>query len=213
MDDLRERLADGRLYLLATTALCRRPLVETVRLAVAGGVDVVQLREKEADDRALLGLAREVADAARAGGALFVVNDRIKVARDAGADGVHLGQGDRSVAEARALLGDRPLVGLSTHDRDQAAAAVDLGADYLGFGPVFATATKATGYTPRGADLAGEVGRTVPRPVFAIGGIDEANLPALVAAGARRIAVSSAICGADDPEAAARALRRRLTDA
>jgi thiamine-phosphate pyrophosphorylase len=210
MDDLRTRLGAARLYLLATSRLCRRPVVETVRRAVAGGVDVVQVREKEIGDREFLFLAGRVGEAAREAGALFIVNDRIEAARDLGADGVHLGQEDRPPVEARRILGPGRLVGLSTHDLAQATAAAELGADYVGVGPVFATQTKETGYAPLGAALAGRIARSVALPAFAIGGVGAESLPALLEGGARRIAVSSAICGAADPEEAARELRRIL---
>jgi thiamine-phosphate pyrophosphorylase len=209
--DARERLEAARLYLLATTSLCTRPLTETVRAAVAGGVDAVQLREKEMTDREFLPFAEEVGAVVRGTGALFLVNDRVAIARLVSADGVHLGQDDLPVEAARVVLGDEPIVGVSTHDVAQARAAEASAADYVGVGPTFATTTKDTGYTPRGVELAAEVTRAIDPPAFAIGGITEENLPQLVAAGVRRAAVSSAICGADDPGAAAARMKAILT--
>lgn len=205
--DVRERLFESRLCLLATTALCGgRSLLETVRLALAGGVDVVQLREKEIDDGEFAAVARELGPAVRSAGALFLLNDRVRVALEVACDGVHVGQEDLPVPEARRRLGPDAIVGLSTHSAGQAVRAVSLGADYVGVGPVFATATKDTGRAPLGPAGAAAVVADLPIPAFAIGGVGPANAPALAAAGLTRFAVSSAICSAPDPAAAARDL-------
>ena len=208
---MRERLGEARLYLLASTSLCPRPLLETIRAAVEGGVDVVQLREKEMTDRDLLHVARRVAEVVADAGALFLVNDSVRIAALAGADGVHLGQDDLPVEAARTVLGPGPLVGVSTHSIEQARTAVVDGADYVGIGPTFATATKDTGHTPRGVDLAADVTRSIEIPAFAIGGVSLENVERLVHAGVRRVAVSSAICGADDPGAVAARMKEILT--
>jgi thiamine-phosphate pyrophosphorylase len=201
---------DATLYLLATRALCRRPLFETIRLAIEGGVEAVQLREKEATDAEFEDLAGEVGEVVRAAGALFIVNDRVEIAARMPCDGIHVGQEDRPVPEVRRIVGDDARIGLSTHSVEQALEAVALGADYVGIGPTFPTTTKETGYSPRGVALAGEVTTAVPVPAFAIGGINAVNLPALISAGVRRIAVSSAICAAGDPRAAAAELATLL---
>jgi len=206
-------LTEARLYFLATAALCRRPLAETVREALSGGVQIVQLREKDLPDVEFSALARRIGDVVRDAGALFIVNDRVEVAAAVPCDGVHVGQDDRPVPWVRAALGPGKLIGLSTHGPEQAAAAVDLGADYVGIGPVFSTATKETGYTPRGVAQAGAVTTASKVPAFAIGGITAKNLPDLIVAGARRIAVSKAICGAEDPRGAAAELRAMLDGA
>lgn len=203
----RQRLREARLCLLATTALCGgRPLSETVRLALAGGVDVVQLREKEIEDGAFLALARELAPVVGAAGALFLLNDRVDLALEAGCDGVHVGQGDLPLPEARRRLGPDAILGLSTHTPEEADRAVALGADYVGVGPVFATATKDTGHAPLGPAGAAALVRGLPIPAFAIGGIGPANAAALAAVGLTRFAVSAAILAAPDPAAAARAI-------
>ncbi|MEN8150188.1 MAG: thiamine phosphate synthase [Planctomycetota bacterium] len=209
--DRRERLDRAKLYLLATTTLCRVPLAETIREAVAGGVDVVQLREKNLHDPDFRALALRIGDVVRDAGALFIVNDRVEIAGSIECDGVHVGQEDAPVFDVRAALGPDRLIGLSTHSIEQASEAVAFGADSIGIGPVFPTETKDTGYEPRGVALAGDVTRGIPLPAFAIGGITEQNLPELLAAGARRIAVSSAICSAEDPRAAAARLKEQLT--
>ena len=146
----------------------------------------------------------------RHAGALFILNDRVDVAGVVPCAGVHVGQEDACVPAVRAVLGTEKMIGLSAHSREQADEAAALGADYVGIGPTFETSTKDTGYTARGVTLAGEVTSAIPIPAFAIGAISTKNLPALLAAGARRIAVSAAICSAPDPGAAAAELRELL---
>jgi thiamine-phosphate pyrophosphorylase len=205
----RRELADRRLYLLATEALCSRGLGPAVRAALAGGVSIVQLREKEMPERRLLDLARRVRVWTREAGALFIMNDRADLAVAADADGVHVGQDELPVKEARDIVGPRRLVGVSTHDIDQARKAVLDGADYLGVGPVFPSTTKSFD-SHVGLDLVCEVAAEILLPWFAIGGIDTDNVATVVDAGAKRIAVSHAILGADDPAGAAQLLCEAL---
>ncbi|HEY1275687.1 MAG TPA: thiamine phosphate synthase [Thermoleophilaceae bacterium] len=178
--------------------------------ALAGGVDMVQLRDKRADDSELLRGAEVFRRLCDERGALFWLNDRPDLVERCGADGVHVGQDDMPVADVRAAVGPDVLVGLSTHSPAQLAAALSSGADQLSAGPVYETPTKegrpATGleYVRHAASLAGG------RPWFAIGGIDLDNVRDVVAAGARRIVVVRAIRDADDPRAAAAALRAVL---
>ena len=178
--------------------------------ALAGGVDMVQLRDKEAGDDELLRAAAVFRRLCEEHGALFWLNDRPDLAQACGADGVHVGQDDMPVAEVRGIVGPDVLVGLSTHSPAQLAAALDTGADQLSVGPVYATPTKegrpATGldYVRHAAESAGE------RPWFAIGGIDRDNVRDVAAAGARRIVVVRSIRDADDPREAAAALRAAL---
>lgn len=203
------RLVASRVYLLATTAVATRPLLEAVEAALAGGVSIVQVREKKMDDAALLALARRLRAVCDAHGALLVVNDRIEVARDAGADGVHLGQEDRPVGEARRILGPSALVGVSTHDAAELDRALADGADYVGVGSVFATATKGRAVPVSGpAALAPLAARAEAAgvPAFAIGGITPANVAEVAAAGFRRVAVSAGVLAAESPRAAAAAL-------
>jgi thiamine-phosphate pyrophosphorylase len=194
-------LEDARLYFV-TGIVPERVLAA----ALAGGVDVVQLREKDASDDELLAAGRLFRRLTRAAGALFVVNDSPELALRCEADGVHVGQDDLPVPEVRALVGDL-IVGLSTHSPEQIRAAE--GVDYIGVGPVYATPTKA-GRAPVGLELVEEAARAAALPWFAIGGIDLENVDEVVAAGAGRIAVVRALRDADDPRATARALRRRL---
>src|SRR5262245_48171298 len=201
----RDRVAAARLYLV-----CDARPAEWLRAALRGGVDLVQLRDKSLDDDGLLAAAPAFRAAASEAGALFILNDRPDLVAACGADGVHVGQDDRSPAEARALVGPELIVGRSTHAPAQAdAAQADPQVDYLAVGPVHATPTKP-GRPAAGLDYVSYAARTVTKPWFAIGGLDAANVGAVVARGAERIVVVRAITEADDPEAAARALGERL---
>ena len=202
-----ERLAAARLYLVCGARPGDRDPEAVLRAALAGGVDVVQLREKEASDEALLATAAVFRRCCDEAGALFVLNDRPGLVAAAGADGVHVGQDDASVAEARATVGDDRLVGRSTHSPAQVAADAD--ADYIAVGPVHATPTKP-GRPAVGLELVVHAAAHATVPWFAIGGIAPDNVAAVVDAGARRIAVVRAIAEAADPEVAARALRAEL---
>ncbi len=206
--DARRRLADAKLYVLVTESLCRASLAGTIREAVDGGADFIQLREKNLDDRQLLQRARAVRQLTRRLGAVFIVNDRPDIAILAEADGVHLGQDDMSLQEARRLLGPEALIGVSTHDAAQLENAILEGASYVGVGPVFPSGTK-TFEALAGLDYVRHAMAT-SLPAFALGGITLENVDQVVAAGAQRIAVSQAVCAAEDPRAAARALKRAL---
>jgi thiamine-phosphate pyrophosphorylase len=200
--DARARLADCRLCVLVTESLCRASLVGTVREACEGGAQLIQLREKGLDDRRLLALAREVRRIARSAGALFIVNDRPDVALLSEADGVHLGQDDMPIHEARRIVGPAALIGVSTHDLEQVRQAVLEGASYIGVGPIFPSKTKDFTQHP-GLDFVRQARAETSLPAFALGGITSHNLGQVLAAGARRIAVSHAVCAADDPRQAA----------
>ncbi|HEU4394408.1 MAG TPA: thiamine phosphate synthase [Planctomycetota bacterium] len=208
----RERLAAARLYLLATRRLSRLPLAEAVAAACRGGVRVVQVREKEAPDDVIEAIARDLAPAVREAGGLLIVNDRVEAALASGADGVHLGPEDATPEEARRRLGPDLLVGVTTHDLAQANRAVAAGADYVGIGPVFPTETKGVPIRVVGPEAAARVARAVPVPAFAIGGVAPGNARRLRAEGITRAAACAAILGAEDPEAAARAILAALGD-
>jgi len=212
----------ARLYLCTDARRERGDLAQFVDAALAGGVDIVQLRDKgsagerrfgplEARDE--LAACEILADAARRHGALFAVNDRADIARATGADVLHLGQGDLPLGLAREIVGPDTLIGLSTHDRDQVAAAGDSDADYFCVGPCWPTPTKPGRHAPglqlvrEAAELGGD------KPWFAIGGIDARRLPEVLNAGARRIVVVRAITAAEDPRAAAEQLRSALAAA
>ncbi|MEA2182349.1 MAG: thiamine-phosphate pyrophosphorylase [Solirubrobacteraceae bacterium] len=204
----RDRLDSARLYLICGLRPGGRALEGVLGPALAGGVDIVQLRDKRATDAGLLAaaaVARRLCDGA---GALLILNDRPDLVTAANADGCHVGQDDMDLQEARALAGPDALVGRSTHSPQDIENA--RGADYIGVGPVHATPTKP-GRPAVGLGLVRHAAEHAPMPFFAIGGIDDSNVGAVVDAGARRIAVVRAIADATDPEGAAAALRRALT--
>jgi len=209
--DRRARLARAHLYLVCDARGDGRDLAAFLDAALRGGVDLIQLRDKQADEEALLAAAPAFRAAADAHGALFVLNDRPDLVEAAGADGVHVGQDDLSVAEARAAVGPERIVGLSTHTPAQVDAADAAGGsgaiDYFAVGPVHATPTKP-GRPAVGLELVEHTAGT-PRsvPWFAIGGLDETTIGAAAAAGATRAVVVRALTGAADPEAVARTLR------
>lgn len=227
---MHERLAAARLYLCTDARRERGDLAQFADAVLAGGVDVIQLRDKgsageqrfgplEARDE--LAACEILADAARRHGALFAVNDRADIARAAGADALHLGQRDLPLGAAREIVGPATLLGLSTHDSGQVAAAVAGSgageADYFCVGPCWPTPTKPGRAAPglplvrAAARLVSEVGSD--KPWFAIGGIDARRLPDVLEAGARRVVVVRAITAAEDPRAAAQQLRSALAAA
>ncbi len=182
--------------------------------ALRGGVNVVQLREKDLPDAEFERRARALAALCREAGALFIVNDRVDIARDVGADGVHLGQGDMAVAKARAMLGNGPLIGVSTHDDTELGRALADGVDDVGVGSLFPTTTKGSAVSVGSPATLAPLARRAEEggvPAFGIGGITVANVAQVAAAGFRRIAVSAGVLAADDPEAAARELRAALS--
>ena len=192
------RLAGRSLYLLATSSRCPGDLDEAVRLACVNGVGVVQIREKEMPDRELLEHIRRLRPIVKDNGALLIVNDRPDLAVLAEADGVHVGQEELSVRDARRIVGTERLVGVSTHSIEQARRAVSEGADYLGVGPTFPSRTK-TFSELAGLNFVRQVADEITRPWYAIGGITLDNLPDVIAAGATRVAITDAICGSDSP--------------
>jgi len=206
---VRLRLAGAKLYVLLSRPRARGSLRELARAAIAGGADAIQLREKGVADDEMLALAAELRELTDETGRIFIVNDRPDVAAIVGADGVHLGQHDLPIADARRLLRQGAVVGRSSHSLAQAKAAVNEGADYVSVGPVFDTPTKDAG-PPVGLELVAEVARCVSLPVVAIGGITAETAGAVAAAGARIIAVSSAVCSVDDPQAAAEKIKRAM---
>ncbi|HXA53730.1 MAG TPA: thiamine phosphate synthase [Solirubrobacteraceae bacterium] len=203
------RLAQAHLYLVCDAQPGGRELAAVLRAAIAGGVDVVQLRDKRLGDDELIAVARAARALCAQLGALFIVNDRPEVALAAGADGVHVGQDDTPVAEVRRLVGPEMLIGLSTHTPAAVDAAGPELVAYIGVGPVHATPTKP-GRHAVGLELVAYAAAHARVPFFAIGGIDERTLPAVVGAGARRVAAVRAIADAPDPERAARTLRAQL---
>ena len=211
----RAKLAAARLYLICDAQQSAQQLEALLRAAIAGGVDVVQLREKRLRDQELADAASRAARVCHEMGTLFVVNDDPHTALAAGADGAHLGQHDMPAPDARELVGPDVLLGLSTHTPaqvDDAAgprrARTEV-VDYIGVGPVFETPTKP-GRQAVGVELVRHAAGASDLPFFAIGGITAGNVREVLQAGARRVAVVRAIAGARHPEDAARALRAEL---
>ena len=208
-------LDGSRLYLVATASLAAGPLVDLVHELAGAGVDVLQLREKEMEAGPMLRAAQGLALMCRSSGIPFFVNDRPDVARAAGATGVHLGQDDLPAPAARTVA-PGALIGWSTHSEEQIDDALswEQRPDYIAVGPVFETPTKP-GRPATGVELLRYAAKVVPAdlPWFAIGGIDESNLPEVIDAGARRIVVVRAIAEAADPAEAAARLRATLDGA
>jgi thiamine-phosphate pyrophosphorylase len=203
-------LAEARLYGIVDLGYVSSEAapVAAERL-VAGGVDILQLRAKGVDPEIVAGLALEIHPITRAAGLPLILNDHAELLREVPAEGVHVGQDDAGVGEARRLAGRPVIVGKSTHSRAQAMAAAEEGADYIGFGPLFATPTKP-GRPAIGLDELAGVDAMLSIPVFAIGGIKLENLPEVRGAGARRIVIVSGWLQADDIAGAVRAAREAV---
>jgi thiamine-phosphate pyrophosphorylase len=187
-------------------------IVPVVVEALRGGIRAVQLREKDLPARDLLRLARELREATARHGARLLVNDRVDVAMAAGADGVHLGVSSLRPREARRLLGPKGLVGCSTHSLRELAEAEEGGADFVTFGPVFFTPSKAAYGPPVGLPALAAACRAARIPVFALGGVGAGNLDVVLSAGAHGVALVSGVVAAPDPRSAASALTARFTD-
>ncbi|MEA3345062.1 MAG: thiamine phosphate synthase [Chloroflexota bacterium] len=199
---------DLGLYVITDAGLSRgQSHLEVIRAAIAGGVTVVQYREKEATTRRMVEEAKELRELCREAGVPFIVNDRLDVALAVGADGVHVGQFDMPASTARRLLGPDKLLGVSASTVAEARQAKADGADYISASPVFSTPTKPDAPQPTGVEGLRAIVKTVGRPVVAIGGVKAHNAAQLIQAGAAGVAVVSAIVAAEDVEAAARELR------
>jgi thiamine-phosphate pyrophosphorylase len=211
---LTPRLAfDLSLYLVIgpdTTA--GRDVTAVALAAVRGGATMVQLRYKTGTAE-IMQAAREVIEVLRPTGVPVIINDRVDLARALGAQGIHLGQNDTSPTEAREILGEDAIVGLSITAADQVKNVDPTVVDYLGVGPVFETGSKPDAAPPLGLEMLSQIAGGVRLPVAAIGGITEANAASVIRAGADGLAVISAICAADNPEAAARALMAKIDEA
>ena len=205
------RPAIGRLCVITDTAVQSRFDHTTLaELACRGGADMIQLRDKTLPDDALIPIAIEVRHVCHRHGAMFIVNDRVAVARASGAHGVHLGRGDMSIADARRLLGEGAIIGATAHSLEEAVEADGSAADYMGFGHVFPTASKKKATSPVGIDELARVCAAVSKPVLAIGGITHDRIAAVMASGAWGIAVIAEVCTAGDPRAATERVRRAL---
>jgi thiamine-phosphate pyrophosphorylase len=208
----RGRLAEVWLCVLVDGRKSASQFDELVRALVKAGVGLIQLRDKSLDDRELADRARQLVQLTRGSRTLSIVNDRADIAAAVHADGVHLGQEDLSVKDARTIVGTRMLVGVSTHNMSQARAAVLDGANYLGAGPTFPSTTKDF-HAFAGLEYLREVSAEIRLPTFSIGGITAANLPEVLSAGIDRVAVGAAVADAKDPACAAGELLGMLSEA
>lgn len=210
----RARLRDAlRLYLVTDQAsLMGRTLSDVVQQAVQGGATCVQLREKHASSRDFFAQAVALMDLLTPHGVPLIINDRVDIALACGAQGVHLGQSDLPVKQARALLPDTVFIGWSVESMEDVAHSATLPLDYLGVSPVFATPTKTDTRAPWGLDGLQAVRRLVALPLVAIGGIHLGNAAQVLRAGADSLAVVSAVCSAPDPAMAARKLKALIDD-
>ncbi|MFC1823814.1 thiamine phosphate synthase [Thermodesulfobacteriota bacterium] len=185
--------------------------LDLARLAIAGGADTIQFRQKSGSTREMIENARKMKALCRGAGVTFIVNDRIDVAMAAEADGVHLGQDDFPIPLARELLGIDRIIGGSAATAAEVEACLSDGADYVGFGPVYPTSSKADAGPVSGLEVLKEVVQLIPLPVIAIGGVDAKNAAEVLKAGAHGIAVISAVCCQEDPESATRELHEAMT--
>ncbi len=193
----KEILHKIRLYVLISSKIASKSVKETANLVIDGGADMIQLREKTISDSEYISMAGEIRDLTAKRGTLFIINDRVNVAVELNADGVHLGQHDTSVSEAKAIIGNDKIIGASTHNIIQARQALKDGADYIAIGPVYPTSTKD--YEPSvGLKVVQEISSEINIPIFAIGAITLENLDDVLKTGASRIAVCSAIISSKD---------------
>jgi len=190
----------GKLHVLTDTLLQSRfSHVQLAEMAIAGGADAIQFRQKQGSTRELIEIATQMKRVCAAKGVAFIVNDRIDVAIAARADGVHLGQNDFPIPLARELVGKEWIIGGSAATLEEAQKCLADGADYVGFGPVFPTDSKNDAGPVSGIQTLKMIAETIPLPIIAIGGIGSENTPAIIQAGAHGIAVISAVCCQDDP--------------
>jgi len=203
-----ERFAAVKLYVLISESACKIQWLAAAEAAIDGGADCLQLREKTLPDSQLLARARQLTQLCRRRGVLCIINDRPDIAVLAGADGVHLGQDDLPVDQARKIIGDRGIIGVSTHNIDQARAAILAGPNYIGIGPIFKSPTKPRDFVA-GLEYAAAVA-ALPIPKVAIAGISLENVDKVLAAGISAIAVTAAVTGCQNVRQAARGLKDML---
>ncbi len=201
----------GRLHVLTDTVLQSRfSHLELARMAIKGGADTIQFRQKIGTTREMIEIVRQLKKLCKDSGVTLIVNDRLDVAIAAEADGVHLGQDDFPIPLARKLLGESRIIGGSAATLEEAQKCLAEGADYIGFGPVYPTASKADAGPVTGIKLLRQAVEAIYLPIIAIGGVNVENTPEVMRAGARGIAVISAVCCEEDPEQATRALSQTL---
>ncbi len=207
---IRESLHGVRLYVLIGSDIATKSVEETARLVIDGGADAIQLREKTISDEEFISQAREIHDIAAQRGILLIINDRVNVAKEVNAEGVHLGQYDIGISEARDVIGNEKIIGVSTHNVEQAKQAQKEGADYIAIGPVYPTSTKIN-EPPVGLEVVQEVAEKINIPFVVIGAIALKNLDEVLKTGATRVAVCSAIISSKDILSSTKQFKDKLT--
>jgi thiamine-phosphate pyrophosphorylase len=203
----------GRFHILTDNCLQTQfSHIELAELAIAGGADTIQFREKSGETRQMIGVAKQMQGLCKKAGVTFIINDRVDIAIASHADGVHLGQNDFPIPLARKLLGQETIIGGSAGTLEEARTCLLEGADYIGFGPVYPTLSKEDAGPAGGLGLLKQVVDEIDLPIIAIGGITRDNAPMVIQAGVHGIAVISAVCCQKDPMEAAKCLRRLLED-
>ena len=201
----------GKLHILTDTVLQTRfSHMELAGLAIKGGADTIQLRQKSGSTREMIQVATQMKQLCADNGVTFIVNDRLDVAIAAEADGVHLGQDDFPIPIARELLGEERVIGGSASTMEEARKCLSEGADYVGFGPVYPTTSKDDANPVTGIAMLKQVVEAISLPIIVIGGVSVENVPEVIGAGAHGIAVISAVCCQEDPEQATRTLHQAL---
>ena len=201
----------GRFHVLTDVCLQTHfSHLELAELAIAGGADTIQFREKSGETRQMIRVAEELQALCRRAGVTFVMNDRVDVAVACHADGVHLGQSDFPIPLARKLLGEETVIGGSAGSLEEARQCLSDGADYIGFGPVYPTTSKEDAGPASGLVLLKQIVKEIPLPIIAIGGIGKGNAPSVIQTGVHGIAVISAVCCQKNPKEAAQCLRDLL---
>lgn len=205
------KLKDFGLYFITDSKLTKKTVIDNVKSAVKGGVKIIQYREKEASAEQMLEEAKEIKKLCQKNNVIFLVNDRIDIALAADADGVHLGQDDARYETARKLLGKNKIIGLTTHNVKESVEAERLGADYIGLSPIFPTSTKDDAGKACGTEMIALVKKYVKIPIVAIGGINESNIGQVLGAGAKNMAIISAILAKDSVERAVKVFIQRIS--
>ena len=201
----------GRLHVLTDTCLQTHfSHVELAQLAIGGGADTIQFRQKEGSTKQMIRVAEQMQALCKRAGVTFIINDRVDVAIASQADGVHLGQDDFPIPLARKLLGEKAIIGGSAGSMEEARKCLLEGADYIGFGPVYPTASKEDAGPAAGLGLLKQIVEAIPLPIIAIGGITADNTSPVIQTGVHGIAVISAVCCQSDPAEAAKCLLRLL---
>ena len=207
---LNEQLIHSKLYVLLSNIGTKETLLEKARQVLNGGADIIQLREKSLPDKQFASIAEDLLNLTFNAKAILIINDRVHIASQIDADGVHLGQEDMEIEAARSILGEDKIIGISTHNFKQALDAKNSCADYIAIGPVFPTQTKASYEPVIGTEITQEVARNLEIPTFAIGGITISNINQVMMAGISRVAISSAIVDSENVANSAKEFKRIL---